>query len=64
MAVFDKFGDRALHFTLLCWSSVDEWFAIRSELNIAIEREFKHARIAIPFPRQDVHVHWAEKRLR
>jgi small-conductance mechanosensitive channel len=58
--VFDRFGDSALTFTLLCWSWVDNFFIARGELTIAINNAFKEAGIQIPFPQQDVHVHWAD----
>jgi small-conductance mechanosensitive channel len=58
LAVFDRFGDSALVFTLLCWSFVDRFFIARSDLTIAINNSFKEAGIEIPFPQQDVHVHW------
>jgi small-conductance mechanosensitive channel len=58
--VFERFGDSALSFTLLCWSFVDAWFFARSELTIAINSAFKEAGIQIPFPQQDVHLHWPE----
>jgi potassium efflux system protein len=60
MAVFDRFGDSALTFTLLCWSWVDNFFVTRGELTIAINNAFKEAGIQIPFPQQDVHVHWPD----
>jgi small-conductance mechanosensitive channel len=59
LTVFDRFGDSALHFTLFCWAFVDKWFVARSELTIAINNAFKEAGIQIPFPQQDVHVHWS-----
>jgi small-conductance mechanosensitive channel len=62
MAVFDRFGDSALHFTLFCWSYVDRFFLARSDLTIAINNAFKEAGIQIPFPQQDVHVHWRDSR--
>jgi hypothetical protein len=52
MAVFDRFGDSALNFTLFCWSFVDRFFLARSELTIAINNAFKEAGIEIPFPHQ------------
>jgi small-conductance mechanosensitive channel len=61
LAVFDRFGDSALVFTLLCWSFVDRFFIARSELTIAINNTFKEMGIEIPFPQQDVHVHWPDK---
>ena len=61
MAIFDRFGDSALNFTLLCWSFVDKWFLVRSELTIAVNNAFKEAGIQIPFPQQDVYVHWPDK---
>jgi small-conductance mechanosensitive channel len=60
LAVFDRFGDSALNFTLFCWSSVDKFFLARSELTIAINNAFKESGIQIPFPQQDVHVHWPD----
>jgi len=60
LVVFDRFGDSALHFTLLCWASVFTWFLTRSELTIAINNAFKESGIEIPFPQQDVHLHWPE----
>ena len=60
-AVFDRFGDSALGFTLLCWSFVDRVFPTRSELTIAIDKAFNEAGIEIPFPQQDLHVHWADR---
>jgi small-conductance mechanosensitive channel len=62
LAVFDRFGDSALMFTLLCWSSVDKFFLARSELTIAIDNAFKQAGVQIPFPQQDVHIHWRDGR--
>jgi len=59
-AVFDRFGDSALNFTLFCWSFVDSFFIARSELTIAVNEAFKEAGIQFPFPQQDVHVHWPE----
>jgi len=61
-AVFDRFGDGALNFTLFCWVFVDTFFITRSELTIAINNAFKEAGIEIPFPQQDVHVHWPDGR--
>jgi small-conductance mechanosensitive channel len=60
-AIFDRFGESALNFTLLCWSFVDTFFIARSELTIAINNAFKEAGIEIPFPQQDVHVHWPDR---
>lgn len=60
LTVFDRFGDSALNFTLLCWSSIDSFFIARSELTIAISKAFKEAGIRVPFPQQDVHVHWPD----
>ncbi len=43
---------------LLCWTFIDKFFLAQSELTIAINNAFKEAGIQIPFPQQDVHVHW------
>jgi potassium-dependent mechanosensitive channel len=60
MAVFDRFADSSLSFTLFCWVNIDRFFLTRSELTIAINNAFKEAGIQIPFPQQDVHVHLPE----
>lgn len=60
MVIFDRFADSSLNFTLLCWSSVETWYLTRSELTIAINNAFKEAGIQIPFPQQDVHLHWPD----
>ena len=59
-AVFDRFGDSALNFTVFCWAFVDTFFITRSELTLAINNAFKEAGIEIPFPQQDVHVYWPD----
>jgi potassium efflux system protein len=61
LAIFDRFGDSALNFSLLCWSFVDKWYVARSELTVAINNAFKEAGIQIPFPQQDVYVHWPDR---
>ena len=60
LAVFDRLADSALNFTLFCWSYVDTFFVTRSELTIAINNAIAEAAIRIPFPQQDVHVHWPD----
>jgi small-conductance mechanosensitive channel len=62
LAVFDRFGDSAIHFTLFCWSTVDAFFLTRSELTVAVNNAFKAAGIAIPFPQQDIHFHRVDGR--
>ncbi|MGE5307164.1 MAG: mechanosensitive ion channel family protein, partial [Alphaproteobacteria bacterium] len=61
LAIFDRFADSSLNFTLYCWSFVDKWFVARSELTVAINNAFKEAGIQIPFPQQDVYVHWPDR---
>jgi len=60
VAIFDRFADSSLNFTLLCWTDIDRFFLARSELTIAINSAFEEAGIQIPFPQQDVHVRWPE----
>jgi small-conductance mechanosensitive channel len=60
LAVFERFGDSALTFTLFCWAFIDNFFVARSELTVAVNNAFKEAGIEIPFPQQDVHLHWSD----
>jgi small-conductance mechanosensitive channel len=54
----EKFGDNSIDFELVVWSS--EMSArpsrYRSDLNFAIERKFREARIEIAFPQRDLHI--------
>jgi len=62
VAVFDRFGDSALNFTLLCWTRIDDFFRVRSELTVAVNNAFKDAGIEIPFPQRDLHVYGPDGR--
>ena len=62
MAVFNRFGDSALEFTLLCWTGIDDFFRVRSELTIAVNNALKEADIHIPFPQRDLHVYGPDGR--
>jgi small-conductance mechanosensitive channel len=55
---FREFGDSALQFELLCWSSklLHNAGSFRSELNHLIYDALKTRGIEIPFPQRDVHV--------
>lgn len=55
---FREFGDSALEFELLCWTSklLDSAGAFRSELNHLVYDALKSRGIEIPFPQRDVHV--------
>ena len=62
MAVFNRFGDSALEIILFCWTGIDEFFRVRSELTIAVNNALKEADINIPFPQRDLHVYGPEGR--
>ena len=55
---FRAFGDSALQFELLCWSSrlLHNAGSFRSELNHLIYDALKARGIEIPFPQRDVHI--------
>lgn len=55
---FDAFGDSSLDFSLLVWiGNPREDLRTASRLRFAIEAAFRAAKIAIPFPQRDIHVH-------
>jgi small-conductance mechanosensitive channel len=54
----DKFGENAIDFELVVWSSEMSYRPrrFRSDLNFAIEQKFREAGIEIAFPQRDVHI--------
>lgn len=54
---FENFGDSALSFSLFFWSDKNMTIEnIKSDLRVAIDREFRSANIKIPFPQRDIHI--------
>ncbi len=55
---FDGFGESSLDFELAVWSQEMSYRPrrFRSDLNFAIERALREAKIEIPFPQRDLHV--------
>jgi len=55
---FDGFGESALNFELVVWSSEMSHRPrrFRSDLNFSIERRLREAGIEIPFPQRDLHI--------
>src|SRR5437773_432241 len=54
----NKFGDNAIAFELVVWSSEMSHrpSRYRSDLNFAIEQKFREAGIELPFPQRDLHI--------
>jgi small-conductance mechanosensitive channel len=54
----EKFGDNAIEFELVVWSSEMSYRPrrYRSDLNFAIEKKLREAGIEIPFPQRDLHI--------
>ena len=52
------FGESAIHFELVVWSTEMSHRPSRfqSDLNFAIEKEFRQAGIEIPFPQRDLRI--------
>jgi small-conductance mechanosensitive channel len=55
-ARFLGFGDSSLDFSLWAWSTLDEWMAVASRINVALNAALAEAGIEIPFPQRDLHV--------
>ncbi|WFB36133.1 mechanosensitive ion channel [Kiritimatiellota bacterium B12222] len=54
---FRSFGESALDFELLCWVATAELkFDVISELNYAIDAQFREKGVEIPFPQRDLHL--------
>jgi len=55
-AIFVAHGNSSLDFELRAWTSSREWYALRSQLTVAINRAIREAGITIPFPQRDLHL--------
>ena len=59
--LFMGFGESSLDFSVRAWTDdFNQSPIIRSEMAIAIHAALKEARIEIPFPQRDVHIHASE----
>lgn len=57
IVLFMSFGDSSLDFELRCFvHDIRSWPVVRSDINFAVDREFRKANIQIPFPQRDVHI--------
>jgi small-conductance mechanosensitive channel len=65
---FENFGDSALNLVLFVYlSNVNQSFAVRTDLRIAIVKAFRKHGIEIPYPQTDVHLRdldWVKEALR
>lgn len=58
IAVPKGFGENAVSFDLVFWvRNQRDTLAVTGDIIIAIDKAFRDAGIAIPFPRQDIHLH-------
>jgi small-conductance mechanosensitive channel len=56
--LFTGFGESSLDFELRAWTALfDNYVVTQSELSLAVARALAEARIEIPFPQRDVHLH-------
>ncbi len=56
-----SFGTSSLNFELLVWiNRPQDQFLLTSDINYAIDAEFRRRNIVIPFPQQDLHIRSAE----
>lgn len=62
---FREFGDSSLNFELLCWiEDASSKFDITSDLNRAIDHQFREEGIEIPFPQRDLHLRSVKEAIR
>lgn len=59
---YEQFGSSTIDLRIYFWAKhIREAYATRSDLIVAISEAFKVNNISIPFPRQDVHLHYPGK---
>jgi potassium efflux system protein len=57
---FEILDGSSKNFTLHCWTEVDKFFRVRSELALAVNDSFKQSGIHPPSPQRDVHIYWPD----
>lgn len=56
--LFREFADSSLNFELRCHiRNIDNRLRVISDINFAIDKAFREAKISIPFPQRDVHIY-------
>ncbi len=56
-----EFSNSSINLRLLFWvPNVSEWTNVQSDILSAIDIAFKANNIVIPFPQQDIHIHYVE----
>lgn len=57
VVLFSSFGDNGLHFNLWCViHDVNKKYRVVSELNFAIDAEFRRHHVVMAFPQTDIHI--------
>ena len=57
-ALFRGFGDSSLDFLLRFWTAdFENWLRVQSDVTMQVHAALGAARISIPFPQRDVHIH-------
>lgn len=56
-ALFMAHGDSSLNFLLRFWTpNFDNWWVVKSDITVAVNRALAEAGIEIPFPQRDLHL--------
>jgi len=56
--LFTGFGESSLDFELRFWTAnMDTWLELQTEITVQIDEALKKAKIEIPFPQRDLHIH-------
>jgi small-conductance mechanosensitive channel len=63
-AVFLAHGDSSLDFELRAWTGSADWYTVRSDLTVAMNRALREAGISIPFPQRDLHLRSVDPEVR
>jgi small-conductance mechanosensitive channel len=50
------FGNSSLDFRVRCWTTMENWVQVASDLRVVIYDELAEAGITIPFPQRDLHL--------
>jgi small conductance mechanosensitive channel len=63
VVVTHALADSSVNIVCRPWAKTEDWWQVKTDVVREVKRRFDEAKISIPFPQQDIHVHSIDGRL-